>query len=88
MGKEEKLFKSKERKNRSDISAFLHQLADQISEGRVDLHQEEKEITVQLPDSLILKIQVEDKDKKTKGTRHSLELKLKWYDDEPGEVLE
>jgi amphi-Trp domain-containing protein len=82
MGKEIKLFKSEERKNRSEVSEFLHQIADKIEEGRVVLQQAGKEIKLELPYNLILEIQVEDEDKKNKGIQHSLELEIKWFDDD------
>ena len=88
MGKETRLFKSEERKSRSDVSVFLHQLADKISEGQVVLRQGQDEITLQLSHSLILEVQVEDEDKKSKGTQHSLEVEIKWFDDEQGGPLE
>jgi amphi-Trp domain-containing protein len=88
MGKETRLFKSEERKSRSDVSVFLHQLADKISEGQVVLRQGQEEITLQLSHSLILEVQVEDEDKKSKGTQHSLEVEIKWFDDEQGGPLE
>ena len=88
MGKETRLFKSEERKNRADVSAFLHQLADKVAEGRVVLRQGQEEITLDLPHNLILEIQVEDEDKKTKGIQHSLEVEIKWFDDEQGGPLE
>jgi len=37
MGRETRLFNSQERKNRSDVSAFLHQLADKVSDGWIIL---------------------------------------------------
>ena len=82
MGEETRLFKSEERKNRADVSAFLHQLADKVAEGRVVLRQGQEEITLDLPHNLILEIQVEDEDKKTKGIQHSLEVEVKWFDDD------
>ena len=88
MGKETRLFKSEERKSRSDVSVFLHQLADKISEGQVVLRQGREEIALQLPHSLILEVQVEDEDKKAKGIQHSLEVEIKWFDDEKGGPLE
>lgn len=88
MGKETRLFKSEERKSRSDVSVFLHQLADKISDGQVVLRQGQEEITLQLSHSLILEVQVEDEDKKSKGTQHSLEVEIKWFDDEQGGPLE
>jgi amphi-Trp domain-containing protein len=82
MGKETRLFKSEERKTRAEVSSFLTELAGKISEGGVVLRQGQEEITLQLPHNLILEIQVEDEDKKSKGIQHSLELELKWFDDD------
>ena len=82
MGKEIRLFKSEERMNRANVSTFLHQLADKLNEGRVILRQGEEELTIDLPHNLILEIQVEDEDKKSKGTQHSLEVEIKWFDDD------
>jgi len=88
MGKETRLFKSEERKSRPDLSTFLHQLADKISEGRVVLRQGQEEIKLQLPHSLILEVQVEDEDKGAKGIQHSLEVEIKWFDDDQEGPLE
>jgi len=88
MGKETRLFKSEERKSRSDVSDFVHQLADKISEGQVVLRQGQEEITLQLPQSLILEVQVEDEDRGAKGIQHSLEVEIKWFDDEQEGPLE
>ena len=82
MGKETRLFKSEERKSRSQVTEFLHQLADKIGEGQVILHQGQDSLTLDLPANLILEIQVEDEDKKRKGIQHSLEVEIKWFDDD------
>ena len=88
MGRELKLFKSQERKSRSELSAFIHQLADRISEGRIVLKQNQEELVVQLPQNLVLEVQVEDEDKGTKGTQHSLEIEIKWFDNEHDATVE
>ena len=89
MGREKRLFKSEERKNRVDVSNFLHQLADKISNGKVVLSQGADELTLQLPQNLILEVQVEDEEKGTKGIQHSLEIEIKWFDnDDQGGSLE
>ena len=88
MGREVKLFKSEERKSRSDVSQFLHQLADKISDGKVILRQGKEEITLKMPRGMILEIQVEDEDKKSRGIQHSLEIEIKWFDNEKGGPLE
>ena len=82
MGKEIRLFKSEERHSRSEVSQFLHQIADKIERGQVVLRQGQEALTLAIPANLILEIQVEDEDKKTKGIQHSLEIELKWFDDD------
>jgi len=88
MGRETRLFKTEERKNRPDVSEFLHQLADKVSEGRVVLSQGTEDITLKIPNNLILEVQVEDEDKGTKGVQHSLEIEIKWYDNGQNSSLE
>lgn len=80
MGKSTKLLKIKERRNRSDVGAFLHQLAEKIEGGTVILSQGEREITLEIPNSLRFELDAKDKDTKRKGVKHSLELELKWFD--------
>lgn len=82
MGKETRLFKSEERKTRDEVSTFLTQLATKISAGQVVLRQGQEEVTLKLPSNLVLEIQVEDEDKKRRGIQHSLELEIKWFDDD------
>ena len=88
MGREKRIFKSQERKSRADVSSFLHQLADKISNGNVVLSQGGEDLTLQLPENLILEVQVEDEEKGTKGIQHSLEVEIKWFDNEQGGSLE
>ena len=80
MGRETRLFKSEEKKSRSEVSVFLRQLADKVAGGKVILRQGQEELTLQLPQNLVLEIQAEDEDKGTKGTQHSLEVEIKWFD--------
>ncbi len=88
MGREIRLFKTEERKSREEVSNFFRQLADKISNGKIVLAQGAEEITLQLPQNLILEVQVEDEDKRSKGTQHSLELEIKWFDNEQNGTLE
>jgi amphi-Trp domain-containing protein len=81
MGKEVRLFKSEEHKTSAEVAEFLRQIAGKIENGEVILRQGQEEITLNIPRNLILEIQVEDEDKKTKGIQHSLEIEIKWFDD-------
>lgn len=89
MGKERRIFKSEERKSRSELSSFLQQLAEKVAGGSVVLRQGGQETNLDLPHNLILEIQVEEEDKKSKGTQHSLEIEIKWFEgDDSGGPLE
>jgi amphi-Trp domain-containing protein len=89
MGKETRLFKSEERMSRPDVSAFLRQLANKLADGQVVLRQGQEELTLTLPQNLILEVQVEDEDKGAKGVQHSLEVEIKWFDgDDQGGPLQ
>ena len=59
----------------------LRQIADKLESGQIILRQGQEELILQLPVNLILEVQVEDEDKKSKGIQHSLELEIKWFDD-------
>ncbi len=83
MGKEIRLFKSEERKSREEVSNFLRQLADRISDGTVVLSQGTEELTLELPQQLVLEVEAEDKMKGAKGVQHNLEIEIKWFDNEP-----
>lgn len=80
MGREIKLFKSEEKKQRSEICAFLHAIADKIDQGVVELKQSTDSITLEIPEVAILEVQVEEEQKGRKGIQHSLELEIKWYE--------
>ena len=81
MGKETRLFKSEEAKNRSEVSEFLQQIAKKIANGEVVLRRGQEELILQFPPNLILEVQVEDEEK-SKGIQHSLEIEIKWFDDD------
>ena len=89
MGKERRIFKNEERRSRSEVSAFLRQLAEKVDSGNVVLRQGGQETRLDLPHNLILEIQVEEEDKKSKGIQYSLEVEIKWFEgDDSGGPLE
>jgi len=62
------------------MSANFYINSDKVSKGQVVLSQGTEDITLEIPNNLILEVQVEDEDKGTKGVQHSLEIEIKWYD--------
>ena len=80
MGREIKVFTSEERKARPDVQDFLHKLADRVGEGQAVLSHGGQSVTVKMPNSVILQLQVEDEDKGSKGMQRSLKIEIKWFD--------
>lgn len=85
MTKDLLFFKNKERKTRSEVADFLHQLAEKVSDGKVQLRQGQDEVFLDLPSNVILEVEVKDKEKGRRGIQHKLEIELKWYDGDDGE---
>ncbi len=77
MGRETVLFKSEEKKSRSEIAAFLRTLADKVEQGRVSLIQAGEEIALDLPETLTLEVKAEE-ETKGQGISMSLEVELEW----------
>jgi amphi-Trp domain-containing protein len=75
MAKEIVLFKSEERKSLTEVAAFLRELADRLDSNQVTLRQGAEELTLSIPDQVVLEIKVEDE-----GTKHSLEVEIEWKD--------
>ena len=82
MAKKDKLFKSKERKNREEVGEFLSQLSDIISGGKLVLRQGKEKITIEIPENLILEVEATQQDTKRKGKKHQLEIEIEWYDND------
>jgi amphi-Trp domain-containing protein len=83
MAKEIVLFKSEERKSLAEVAGFLRELADRLDGNQVTLRQGTEELTLTIPDQVVLEIKVEDE-----GTKHSLEVEIEWKegDDAAGGV--
>jgi len=82
LGKETRLFKSKERMNRAEVGEFLCQVSEKLLSGQVRLRQGNEEIILEIPNYMVLEVQAEDEDKKKKGIQHSLEIEIKWFDND------
>lgn len=87
MVKKAKLFTAKERKSRAEVSKFLSQLSEKVANGQVILRQVNDDLVLELPHSLGMKVKVTQKDKRAKGTRHKLTIKLTWSEGDHEEPL-
>jgi amphi-Trp domain-containing protein len=86
MGAEIVLFKSEQRSSQGEVAAFLRTLADKVESGQVILRQGSEELTLAIPQNLVLEIKAEEETSKRKsGKKMSLEVELEWQEgDEAG----
>ena len=77
MGRETVLFKSEEKKDLSEVTAFLRTLADKLDQGEVVLRQGEQSVTIEVPARVELEIKVEEEEGRNTTTR-KLELEIEW----------
>ena len=76
MGHETVLFKSEEKKTKSEIADVLRQLADKVAQGCMTLNNQEMTVDLDLPETMTLEIKVEEETKQK--TKRSLEIELEW----------
>lgn len=74
-------FKSEELKDRNGVAAFLRELADKIENNDVLLRRGMKEVRLNVPDTLALGLESEQRKKKGK-TKHSFEIEMEWIEGE------
>ena len=82
MGIETILFKSEEKKSRSEIAAALRTIAEKLDQGRLTLQQDRNETRVEFPDQMVLELKVEEE--QGKRLKKSLEIELEWIVGETG----
>lgn len=76
MGIETVLFKSEEKKSKSEITSTLRTIADKIDSGALTLKQSSNEVLVEFPDQMVLELKVEEE--QGKRLKKSLEIELEW----------
>ena len=72
------LFKSKERKTSQEIADFFRKLADKMDNNQFTLKQGDQEVNLELPNSIELELEVEEKQKKG-GLKREFEIEMEWY---------
>ncbi len=89
MGREVILFETEERKTNAEVASFLRLLADKIEAGSLTLKSGGNEVSLSLPQNLILETKVEEEEKKGK-LKKSLEIEIEWIagGSEAGEGVE
>lgn len=71
------LFKAEEWKSRQSAATFLRELADNLEAGEIVLRRGDEEVTLTLPETVGLELEVTEKIKEHK-TERELEIEIEW----------
>ncbi|SIP86727.1 amphi-Trp domain-containing protein [Alkalispirochaeta americana] len=74
------VFKGKETQSRKEAADFLRQIAERIEAGRIVLGSGTQEASLDIPETVKLEVEIDQKRKDSRGLRHKLELELTWYE--------
>ena len=74
MARKNILLKSKARRERENVAAFLQELGEKLTRNAVVLQQGQQEIALDVPDTVRMKLNVKKKNK----TEHQLKITLTW----------
>lgn len=81
MSKKDVLFSSEEWKARQSVAAFLRELADNLEQGEITLRRGEQTVSLILPETIEMEIEVTEKVKRNK-TERELEIELEWTEEQ------
>ncbi|POR00957.1 hypothetical protein AU468_08785 [Alkalispirochaeta sphaeroplastigenens] len=76
------LFKGKEIQSRSEAADFFRQIAERIESGQVVLGSGTREVSLEIPETVKLEVEIDQKRKDSRGPRHKMEVELTWYEGE------
>lgn len=81
MARENVLLKSESSKSLPEIAEFLRELADKVQSGNLTLKQGEEEVNLNLPNTCVLEVKVEEEPKGT-GKKYQVEVEVEWKEGE------
>ncbi|MFW5837983.1 MAG: amphi-Trp domain-containing protein [Desulfovibrionaceae bacterium] len=79
MSKKTVLFESEETQLSFDAATLLRKLGDDMARGAVELPGQAGAVRMEIPREVTVEIEAKEK-AKSKGTKHSLDISLEWYD--------
>ncbi len=79
--RDESLLKETREQDRSELAAWLEDLAGQIREGQVRVEGQQESVELALPERLHLNLECKNSPK-SDGLKHELELEIWWLDSE------
>lgn len=81
MGEERTLYESETKRSIPEVVDFLQQFAQWISEQQLTVDQGEGTLVVDIPDNVVLEIEIEEEDDGTGQVKRSVEIEIEWSEE-------
>ena len=76
-GERNRALQKRGKEDPQSVYAFLHQLADRLTQNRIILRRGEEEFAPDFPNKSVLELRIEEQEKNGK-TKHTLEIEIGW----------
>jgi amphi-Trp domain-containing protein len=73
------VYSSSERMSRSEYAGLLRRMADRIEEGRVEFETGDGGVSIEIPETVVVDVEVTEKAKK-EGRKYDLEIEADWVE--------
>ena len=80
MEEERTLYESESHRTIPEVIDFLHQLAHWLGDRRLTFEEGEVTIVIQIPDEVVLEIEIEEEDEGDNQVKRSLEIGIEWVE--------
>lgn len=78
MGDERTLYESETKRTIPEVIDFLQQLTQWLGDRRLVFHRDGEEVVIEIPDDVVLEIEIEEEAKGKKRVKRSLEIEIEW----------
>ncbi|MDX1662907.1 MAG: amphi-Trp domain-containing protein [Candidatus Promineifilaceae bacterium] len=85
MSEEKTLYESESYRTVPEVIEFFRQLAHWLEDRRIIFPHGEEEIVIEIPDEVVLEIELEEEDAGVNRIERSLEIEIEWTEDTSAE---
>ena len=86
MGEERTLYESETERTIPEVIAFLQELTHWLGDGRLLIDRGEETVVIDIPDEVVLEIEIEEEYEGKQRVKRSLEIEIEWVEEKAGGV--
>jgi len=84
MGEERTLYESETERTIPEVMAFLQELTHWLKERRFLIDRGEETVVIEIPEDVVLEIEIEEEYEGENRVKRSLEIEIEWVEEKAG----